>query len=182
NYVGPELTDIVSSLTCIVVTGLMVKFWRPKTIMRLETDGHEIAMFKRHPGRDVFAAWLPYLLLVIFVLAWGHPTIKAAIDSWTNNLLPASLPKNATTLNGLNVPGLHNLITRLPPVTGRPSPYAAVFTLNWLSASGTACLFATLPAALLLRLKPSAVVAAYAGTFKQLKFAMLTLASMLGLA
>src|SRR5712691_8689948 len=33
NYVGPELTDIVSSLTCIVVTGLMVKFWRPKTIM-----------------------------------------------------------------------------------------------------------------------------------------------------
>ena len=54
--------------------------------------------------------------------------------------------------------------------------------MNWLSASGTACLFATLAAALLLRLKPSSVVAAYTGTFKQLKFAMLTLASMLGLA
>jgi lactate permease len=182
NYVGPELTDIVSSLTCIVVTGLMVKFWKPRTIMRLETDGADAAVFKRHPGRDVFAAWVPYLLLVIFVLAWGDPPIKAAIDTWTNNLLPASLPKNPTTLNGLNVPGLHNLITRVPPVTGRPSPYAAVFTLNWLSASGTACLFATLAAALLLRLKPSSVVAAYTGTFKQLKFAMLTLASMLGLA
>jgi len=182
NFIGPELTDIISSLTCIVATGLMVKFWRPKTIMRLETDGAGTAVFKRHPGREVFAAWLPYLLLVVFVLAWGHPTIKAAIDTWTNNLLPPSLPKNATTLNGLNVPGLHNLITRIPPVTGRPSPYGAVFTLNWLSASGTACLFATLAAALLLRLKPSAVVAAYTGTFKQLKFAMLTLASMLGLA
>jgi lactate permease len=119
---------------------------------------------------------------VIFVLAWGHPTIKAAIDTWTNNLLPASLPKNAGTLNGLNVPGLHNMITRVPPVTGRPAPYAAVFTLNWLSASGTACLLATLAAALVLGLKPGKVVSAYTSTFRQLKFAMLTLASMLGLA
>jgi len=182
NFVGPELTDILSSLTCIVVTGMMIKFWRPKNIMRLETDHPEGAVFKRHPGREVFVAWLPYLLLVIFVLAWGAPTIKSAIDTWTNNLLPASLPKNAGTLNGLNVPGLHNLITRVPPVTGRPSPYAAVFTLNWLSASGTACLFATLAAALLLGLKPGKVVAAYTSTFRQLKFAMLTLASMLGLA
>jgi lactate permease len=182
NFVGPELTDILSSLTCIVVTGMMIKFWRPKTIMRLETDHPDGAVFKRHPGRQVFVAWLPYLLLVMFVLAWGAPTIKAAIDTWTNNLLPASLPKNAGTLNGLNVPGLHNMITRVPPVTGRPSPYAAVFTLNWLSASGTACLFATLAAALLLGLKPGKVVAAYTSTFRQLKFAMLTLASMLGLA
>src|SRR5437762_2758844 len=37
NYVGPELTDIISSLTCIVVTGTMLKLWRPKRIMRLET-------------------------------------------------------------------------------------------------------------------------------------------------
>ena len=182
NYVGPELTDIVSSLTCILATGLIAKFWRPKNIMRLETDGAETAVFKRHPGREVFAAWLPYLLLVMFVLAWGAPTIKAGIDSWTNSILPSALPKNATTINGLNVPGLHNLITRVPPVTARPAPYAAVFTLNWLSASGTACLFATLAAALLLRLKPKSVVAAYTGTFKQLKFAMLTLASTLGLA
>jgi lactate permease len=122
------------------------------------------------------------MLLVVFVLAWGYPTIKTAIDQWTNNLLPSSLPKSATTLNGLNVPGLHNLITRVPPVTPRPAPYAAVFTFNWLSASGTACLLALLTAALLLRIKLSRVVGAYTSTFKQLKFAMLTLASILALA
>ena len=38
NYVGPELTDILSSLTCIVVMVLVLKFWKPKTIMRLEGD------------------------------------------------------------------------------------------------------------------------------------------------
>ena len=25
-------------------------------------------------------AWLPYLLLVVFVLPWGEPSIKLAID------------------------------------------------------------------------------------------------------
>ena len=38
NYVGPELTDIMSSLTCIAVMVLVMKFWKPKTILRLEGD------------------------------------------------------------------------------------------------------------------------------------------------
>src|SRR5882762_2756543 len=38
NYVGPELTDIVSSLTCIVVMVAVLKFWKPKNILRLEGD------------------------------------------------------------------------------------------------------------------------------------------------
>ena len=182
NYIGPELTDIVSSLTCIIVMIAVLKLWRPKTIMRLETDAEQTLALKKHPAAQVFAAWLPYLLLVLFVLAWGEPSIKAAIDTWTNSLLPESWPKNPTTLNGLNVPGLHNMITRIPPVTARPAPYAAVYTFNWLSASGTSCLFATLAAALFLRVGPSQVLKAYTDTFKQLKFAMVTIASMLGLA
>jgi lactate permease len=85
-------------------------------------------------------------------------------------------------LNGILVPGLHNLIERVPPVTGAAAPYAAVYTLNWLSASGTACFLATLTAALFLGLKPTHVVKAYTSTFKQLSMAMVAVASMLGLA
>jgi lactate permease len=182
NFLGPELTDIMSSLTCIVVMVALLKLWRPKTIMRLEGDHPVTAALKKHSGREIFVAWLPYLLLVVFVLAWGEPDIKAAIDRWTNGLLGSWLPRNAGTLNGLNVPGLHNLITRIPPVTSKPAPYAAVFTFNWLSASGTACFLATMAAALLLRVKPSKVVQIYKATFKQLSFAMVTIATMLGLA
>src|SRR5947208_9692978 len=36
NYVGPELTDIASSLTCIVVMVFVLKLWKPKNIVRLE--------------------------------------------------------------------------------------------------------------------------------------------------
>ena len=64
-------------------------------------------------------AWLPYLLLVAFVLAWGEPSIKTAIDTWTQQSAAVVLPMNAAVLNGLNVPGLHNLITRVPPVDRR---------------------------------------------------------------
>jgi lactate permease len=182
NYVGAELTDIVSSLTCIIVMIAVLKLWKPKTIMRLEGERPATVAMTKHSGSALALAWLPYLLLVVYVLAWGEPTIKKAIDTWTNNILPGSWPVNRGTLNGLNVPGLHNMIQRVPPVTPSPAPYAAVFTLNWLSASGTACLLATLTAAVLLGIRPARVMKAYTDTFRQLSYAMITIASMLGLA
>jgi lactate permease len=141
-----------------------------------------MAAARRHGGREVFTAWLPYLLLVAFVLAWGEPSIKGRIDRWTHGVLSPTLPKNALVLNGLNVPGLHNQITRVPPVTPAPAPYAAVFTFNWLSASGTACFFATIAAALFLGVRPRQFIGLYVATFRQLWIAMATIASMLGLA
>lgn len=182
NHLGPELTDIMSSLTCIVVMVVVLKVWRPAEIMRLDGDTAIDANRPVHSGSAVFMAWLPYLLLVVAVLVLGAPSIKGAIDRWTNGLLPAFLPRNPGTLNGLNVPGLHNLITRVPPVVPKPAPYAAVFTLNWVTASGSACLFATIAAALALGVGPRKLAGIYRDTFKQLAKAMLTIASMLGLA
>jgi len=182
NYMGPELTDILSSLTCIVVMVAVLKLWKPASIMRLDGDAPVTHASLKHSGRDILLAWLPYLLLVVFVLTWGEPEIKAAIDRWTHGVMPSWLPQAPTGLNGIMVPGLHNAITRIPPVTAAPAPYAAVFTLNWLSASGTACFLATLVTALLLGVKPRQVVGIYRATFAQLSFAMLTIASMLGLA
>jgi lactate permease len=181
NYVGPELTDILSSLTCIFVTATVLKLWKPANIMRLDTDQPVAATARTHTGGQVFAAWSPYILLVICVLVAGHPAIKNAIDARTHALLPDAW-KSKTALNGLLVPGLHNLILRIPPVTPTESPYAAVFTLNWLTASGTACFVATILAAMFLRVGPRQLGTIYMATFRQLSFAMLTIASMLGLA
>ncbi len=182
NFIGPDLTDIMSSLTCIVVMVAVLKLWRPTRIMRLETDRPVAATPNRHSAAAIFMAWSPYLLLVLFVLAVGAPVVKNAIDRQTHAMLPASLPKSPTVMNGLFVPGLHNMITRIPPVTPGAAPYAAVFTFNWLTASGTACFLATLAAAALLRVRPKKLVGIYVATFKQLSLAMMTIASMLGLA
>ena len=182
NYMGPQLTDILSSLTCIIVMVVVLKLWKPKNIMRLEGDKPASIEMSRHSGGEIFTAWMPYLLLVVFVLAWGEPSIKVQIDRLTHGLMPSFLPKAAAGLNGVEVWGLHNAITRVPPVTAAPAPYAAIFTWNWLSASGTACFLATIVAALFLRVSPGQFAGIYVATFKQLKFALLTIASMLGLA
>jgi lactate permease len=182
NYIGPELTDILSSLACIGAMVLVIKFWKPKSIFRLEGEKPATVALKRHTPAELFQAWLPYMLLVAFVLVWGEADVKAALDRFTNGLLPSFLPRNPNVLNGLNVPGLHNLITRIPPVTAAPAPYPAVFTLNWLTASGTACFLATIAAAIFLRVKPAQFVGIYKATFHQLAKPMITIASMLALA
>ena len=185
--VGPELTDILSSLTCIIVMVAVLKFWKPANIMRLEGDKPVSTASSKHTGGQIFMAWVPYLLLVVFVLVWGEREIKPTINQIGNSVIPASLPTTAGSADGLvatrlMVPGLHNQITRVPPVVPKPSPYAALYELNWLSASGTACFLAILATALILRVSPGKVAKTYVDTFKQLKFAILTIASMLGLA
>jgi lactate permease len=150
--------------------------------MRLENDQPIVAATHKYTPAQIFLAWSPYLLLVVFVLAVGAPAVKNAIDARTHAMLPASSYKSPAVMNGLFVPGLHNAITRIPPVTPKEAPYAAIFTFNWLTASGTACFLATLAAALLLRVPPKQVASIYVATFNQLKYAMLTIASMLGLA
>ena len=71
---------------------------------------------------------------------------------------------------------------QMPPVTKQAAPYAAPYEMNWLSASGTACFLAAIATALVLRITPAQFLKTYVATFKQLKFAILTIASMLGLA
>jgi lactate permease len=182
NYMGPELTDILSSLTCIVVMVLVLKLWKPRTIMRLEGDTPASVTMHRHSAGELLMAWTPYLFLVVFVLMWGEPSIKAAINNWTDTLLPAWVPQHATLPNRILMPGLHNLVTQIPPVVPKPVPYAALYELNWLSASGTACLLAAIATAIVLRVSPSRFVGVYKATFNQLSMAIVTIACMLGLA
>jgi lactate permease len=187
NHMGPELTDIMSSLSCIGVMVLVLKFWKPKTIMRLEGDKEASLTPKHYSPGAVLYAWSPYLLLVAFVLMWGEPGIKLAINRWTDAIMPSFLPsfptpRTAAQLNRIMVPGLHNMITQIPPVTRQPARYGALYELNWLSASGTACLLAGIAAAMLLRVSPKQFGRAYVATFNQLKIPMVTIASMLGLA
>src|SRR5947207_2027181 len=165
NYVGPELTDIASSLTCIVVMVAVLKLWKPKNILRLDGDQPPSLTMGRHSAGALFMAWSPYLLLVVFVLLWGNADIKLRLNTWMHNLQPSWLPLAPRALNRLMVPGLHNAITQMPPVTKQAAPYGALFEMNWISASGTACFLATLAAALVLRVSPGKVIQTYIRTF-----------------
>jgi lactate permease len=165
NFVGPELTDILSSLASIGVLVILFKVWQPKDKFVLEGE-HSAHVPKQHPGKEVFMAWLPYLLLVVFVLLWARP-LKSQLEAVTVVV---------------DWPGLHNQIQRMPPVVGQPTAYAARYTFNWLAAAGTSCIFAAICGALLLGMSVKQFGKVFMDTNKQLALPMLTIASVLGLA
>jgi lactate permease len=64
----------------------------------------------------------------------------------------------------------------------KPAPYAAPYTFNWLSAPGTACLFAAILSAIVLRMPAARFARVFLSTVRQLLLAELTIASVLALA
>jgi L-lactate transport len=179
NFVGPELTDILASLAAIGSLIVLFKLWQPKDSFALAGEhaaeapvykdrGRVVAVEPRpHTSGEVFMAWVPYLLLVVFVLLWAAPQIKAGLDSQTVKFA---------------WPGLHNQINQMPPVVKAPSKYAAMYTFAWLSAPGTACLFAALLSALLLGMSPARFGRVFVRTLRQMMLPELTIASVLALA
>ncbi|MBI4907237.1 MAG: lactate permease LctP family transporter [Acidobacteria bacterium] len=166
NYLGPQLTDITSSLTAII--GLVVLFWlwKPGDTFELPgaAKGHQV---KKHPFNEVILAWSPYLLLVIIVFFWGQDGVKVILNKVTQSI---------------QWPMLHNLVERVPPVVGKPAPYGAVYAFNWLSASGTACLIATILSAFVLRIGVAHYLRILVNSGKQLALSLVTIAAVLGLA
>ena len=70
---------------------------------------------------------------------------------------------------------------RVPPVVPKPTPEAAVYTLNWLSATGTGILIAAIIAGLVMGLSVPKMVQTYGRTLKLVRFSLLTIAAMLAL-
>jgi L-lactate transport len=161
SYLGPQLTDILGSVAAMGSLVLLLRFWKPK--------GAEIAKAHGRRTGEILLAWSPYALLVTFVLLWGL------------DVLPVKALVNRATIT-FPWPGLHNLITRMPPVTSKPSPYAATYAFNWLAASGTSCLLAVFASAIVLRVSPANLARWTAGTARQLLLPMITISSVLALA
>ncbi len=160
-FIGPYLTDILASLAAIFSLLVLLRWWRPKG------ENEAVTLPPRTERARLYRAWAPYILLVICVLLWGYAPFKALLDK-------------ATII--IEWPGLHNMIQRLPPVVAKAAPYPAKFTFNILSASGTSALFATIAAALVLRVSLRQFLASVGRTARDLAFSILTMAAVLALA
>lgn len=167
NYVGPELTDILAALTAIVGLILLFRVWQPSSSYALPGDTGGSLILKKHSFNETMLAWSPYLFLVIFVLVWGSPWGKGLLDQ--ANIV-------------IEWPGLHNQVQQSLPVVQNPSPYAARWTFNWLSAAGTACMLASFVTAFVLKLSFSNYIVLLGKVLKQLAFSLLTIGSVLALA
>jgi lactate permease len=149
---------------------------------------------------SVRRAWMPWVFLSVFVTAWGAGPIKAFLNAGPSGMQtyretgrpPAPHPVLSPAFN---VPSVHRLIFRDHPVEVAPVDRARVddpayratraeaarFTLNWLSATGTAILFAAFVTIIYLRIPAAVALEVAALTLSRMRWPLVTIAFMLAL-
>ncbi|HEY1225768.1 MAG TPA: L-lactate permease [Ramlibacter sp.] len=176
NYIGPELVDVIAAAVSMLALALFLRVWKPAQVWTsVVPRGHEADAGAAgpahartaHPTGEVLRAWMPWVLLAVFVFVWGLPPVKA----WLNGIFAPNYP----------IAGLHNMIERVPPVVPKVTKESAVYAFTLLSATGTAILVAAVVGGLLARYNPLELVRVYGATFWKVRYSLLTIALMLAL-
>ena len=208
NYIDSNLVDIVAGVVSIVATLAFLRFWKPKKTWRFDYDepaasfpppvrditdqaGGEweaqkfdgLVKVRDYTARQVLKAWMPFAILSLFVLLWGLPQFKLAMNQATTPAFRIVLADGKVRPGppGWDVPYLHNAISRAAPVVAKPTPEAARYDFNWLSATGTGCFFAAIVSGLLLGLGPLQLARTFWRTLVRMRLAMIAISFMLGL-
>ena len=181
NYISVELTDIVASLLSVGVLVLFLRGWHPSEVVADDGSGGRRpaiagaaasdaaleAEVNRREGRtpdtrsEIVAAYAPYLIIIaVFAVAqWGP--IKDFLDK----------PTQSFDWPGLNITNPDG-----------ETPTAVTYKFNWLNAAGTLLLICGLLTMAYLRVSAGRALKIYGQTLDQLKWATLTVATVLGLA
>ena len=174
-YHGPWLAAPVAGLSCIVALVALLRFWRPRELLRFDAEGVLVPALEPGPAveatdspRQVFAAWLPWCILTLFILIWGVPQFQAALD-------------RIFALE-FNMPGLNSLVRRMPPVDlANAAPIKAVYKFHILSAIGSGVFAAAIVIGLVTGYSPREWLKAYWETLCHIKLSLLTIAAMIAL-
>jgi len=175
NYIGPELVDVIAAVCSMLSLVLFLRVWKPKQLwssVAIKGRDGEVAPPiapppERHARAVVVRAWIPWVILSVFVFIWGLPQVKAF---W-----------NAVFTPSITISGLHNLVERVPPVVTAPTKEAAIYSFALLSATGTAILLAAIVGGFVMKFHAQQLVAAFGRTLWLVRYSLLTIALMLAL-
>ena len=189
NYIGPELPDITSAIVSLIALTAFLKVWQPKRIFRFDTAESATsqttgtkapAAAKPQAGATapltagaILKAWSPFIILTAMVTLWSLKPFKA--------LFAAGGPLASTIIN-IPVPMLDKLVAKMPPVVAQATPYGAVYTFNWLAATGTAILIAAILTIAFARFSPAKAVATLGETVRELVIPIYSIGMVLAFA
>ncbi len=176
NFVSVPLADVVASLVSAAAVVALVRVWQPRHAYTepavvaggaADEPSPEFAQRVEHADAqhdsraEVAKAYAPYAIIIgVFVLC-QIPAIKKLLDKATF---------------AINWPGLH-----VVNADGDPSTLTK-FTLNLLTTPGTQMLVAGILTMVALRLSVPRALKAYGATLHQLRWAIVTVMTVLALA
>ncbi len=157
NFLGYQLTDVLSSLTSLIVTIGFLQVWKPQ-------PDPQYALARSVPAtagaaRAGFGGWLPWLVVSVVVIVWVHANIAAIGDV------------------KIKWPGLHNAVF----VSLYHKPYAAIWDFQPLG-TGTAILVSAIITAALTRTGVGDFFECVVKTWRQTWIAIVTVMMIVGLA
>ena len=175
NFIGPELVDIIAALVSMASLILFLRVWQPKTVWTSASlKGREeqspprpAESVEKYTRAELVRAWMPWLILTVFVFIWGLPPVKA----YFNTLFAPKFPMD----------GLHNAVMRVPPVVPHAEPESAIYVFNLLSATGTGILLSAIVGALFMHYSLGAIVRTFFRTLWLVRYSLLTIVLMLAL-
>ena len=165
NYMGPMLPDVLAGLASILSLMILLKYWKPKSIWKFKEEPEQtIVIENQYSKPELLKAWAPFIIMTLIIVAWGMPSVKAAL--------------NSLGFIKLAIPGLadHILKPDGAPLIIKP------FEFNYLSAPGTAVLIAGLISIPIIGLSYKQGIQIFLSTLKQLIYPIITVATVVGFA
>ncbi|VVO53889.1 L-lactate permease [Pseudomonas fluorescens] len=205
NYHGPMLVDVIAALISMACLTLFLKVWKPATIhtsaaLSGRVDNSKVdeetvtasAAFSDQARPAVMRAWMPWIILTVFVFAWGTQGFKnmfdtrPVIDPVTQSVKfdPQGKPvreANPIFAPALTFTGLHLQIEKVPPVVAAPKAEEAIYKFTWLTATGSGILLAAIVGGLLMGYSIPQLIKQYLRTLWVVRFSLITIAAMLAL-
>jgi len=205
NYHGPMLVDVIAALISMACLTLFLKVWKPATIhtsaaLSGRVDNSKVeeekvtasAAFSDQARPAVMRAWMPWIILTIFVFAWGTQGFKnmfdtrPVIDPVTQSAKVDAQGKPVREANPLFAPAvtftsLHLQIEKVPPVVAAPKAEEAIYKFTWLTATGSGILLAAIVGGLLMGYSIPQLIKQYLRTLWVVRFSLITIAAMLAL-
>jgi lactate permease len=180
NFINPWIVDIGASLISMACLIGFLKIWQPKVVWTspaLRSHDESARTMPAAPVApanapkptrpEVWAAFLPWIVVCIILLVWGTNWFKGIVNPFATWNYP--------------VPDLHNMINKVAPVVAQPTPEGAVFSFTWLSYTGSGMLIAAIISGLIMGFSPFRLVAAYGRTIKLCAYSLLTISAMLAI-
>ena len=167
SFHGPWLVNIVASVVTIAAQVLFFRVWKPAQDINtaLQPITEDPSKLCRPSRSIVVRAVVPFAILTVCVALWGTP----AFSHWLGSFSTVTFP----------VHGLDHVVLRMPPVVPAPHAEAAVFTFDWLTATGTGIFFAAILSAFVMGLGVREILIVLRRTLWNTRFTLITIACLM---